>query len=481
MGGFALSPGFVTPRRRRYNGSVDSKGHALLVNPWIYDFAAFNLWIEPLGLLILAAALRDNGYRVTVLDCLATWAEPMPARPDGRGKLPKTCLDKPPAVAFVPRRFGRYGMAVEAFDSALAAATPPDLVLVTSGMSYWYPGVVEAIHRIRAQWPGRPVALGGVYATLCPEHARRNSGADEVIAGPGVAAALRLADQVSGGDSRPERYSDPSSWPAPAHDLVRRPYAALLTSWGCPYRCTYCASYRLQPGLARRGPDDVLAEIKACARRGIADFAFYDDALLVDADHGLVPLLEGVLACGLRVRFHTPNGLHARHVTHDVARMMRRAGFAMVRLSLETLDPGRQRSTGGKVSSEAFETAVAHLRAAGFGPAELGAYILAGLPDQPLAEVEASIRYVQHLGLQAKVAAFSPIPGTPDGERVLPPGADPLLHNKTVLPYLRGPAYVDELQRLMLSARDGDGRGEAKATGRPADRSVPDGRECFEG
>ena len=36
-------------------------GQVLLVNPWIYDFAAHNLWIEPLGLLTIAAALRDSG------------------------------------------------------------------------------------------------------------------------------------------------------------------------------------------------------------------------------------------------------------------------------------------------------------------------------------------------------------------------------------------------------------------------------------
>ena len=44
--------------------------HILLVNPYVWDFSAFDLWSKPLGMLYLAAVLRDNGYRVHWLDCL---------------------------------------------------------------------------------------------------------------------------------------------------------------------------------------------------------------------------------------------------------------------------------------------------------------------------------------------------------------------------------------------------------------------------
>jgi radical SAM superfamily enzyme YgiQ (UPF0313 family) len=320
-------------------------------------------------------------------------------------------------------------------------------------MTYWYPGVVEAIQRVRGCFGDVPVALGGVYATLCPGHARAHSGADWVLAGPGMVASLRLADEVTGHDSCPEGYVDPPTWPLPAHELGARPYAGIITSWGCPYRCTYCASHRLQPALVQRKPSAVLEEIAACARRGIADFAFYDDALLLHAEQHIVPILEGVLAQGLRLRFHTPNGLHARQITASLAALMRRAGFAQVRLSLETTDEARQSATGGKVTTDAFEQAIVHLLSAGFDARNVAAYILAGLPGQPLSEVEATIRLVQRLGVQAKLALFSPIPGTPEGDRALPPDSDPLWHNNTVYPYLLGEEYLAELQRLKLVAK----------------------------
>jgi radical SAM superfamily enzyme YgiQ (UPF0313 family) len=438
---------------------VSRRGQVLLVNPWIYDFTAYNLWIEPLGLLTIASALRAEGYGVTVIDCLAPHAGMPGARADGRGKLLKTYVEKPAAVAFVPRRYGRYGLPVQDFDSQLRRAPTPDLVLVSSGMTYWYPGVVEAIRRVRVCLGDVPVALGGVYATLCTEQARARAGADRVLAGPALDDALALAAELTGGGRQVGEYGDPAAWPAPAHELVARPYAALLTAWGCPYRCTYCAGHRLQPVYARRAAPAVVDEIAAAAGRGVVDFAFYDDALLLDAERHLVPILEGVLARNLAaqgapLRFYTPNGLHAREVTRELAGLMRRAGFATVRLSLETVDAARQQSTGGKVTGEAFTRAVAYLREAGFEAPALGAYVLAGLPGQPLAEVEESVRTVQRLGVQAQVALFSPIPGTTDGDRALRPGVDPLLHNDTVFPYLQGEAYVEELQRIKELAKD---------------------------
>ena len=441
-----------------------SHGQILLVNPWIYDFAAYNLWIEPLGLLTIAAALRGAGYAVSIADCLAPHAGGPRPGPHGAGKFLKTVVPKPDPVAFVPRRYGRYGLPFEAFDHSLAHCPPPDLVLVASGMTYWYPGVVEAIRRVRDHFGQVPVALGGVYATLCAAHAREHAGADWVIEGPGLVPALELAAQVTAGDVGPI-YEGAASWPAPAHDLLPRPYTSLLTAWGCSYRCTYCASHRLQPAFVQRPPGDVVREVVECAQRGVRDFAFYDDALLLNAEGHLVPILEGVLSRGLAVRFHTPNGLYARGVTPDLARLMRRAGFATVYLSLETVNPDRQAVTGGKVNTGLFARAMADLQAAGFGPRELGAYILAGLPGQPLDEVEETVRFVHGLGIQAKLALFSPIPGTPEGDRALPPEADPLLHNNTVYPYLMGEEHVRQVQRIKLLAKEGNAALTSRAGG----------------
>ncbi|MFI5332344.1 MAG: hypothetical protein ACHQ2F_15095, partial [Desulfobaccales bacterium] len=47
-----------------------SRPFFLLINPWIYDFAAYDYFARPLGLLHLAGWLRANGAEVHLLDCL---------------------------------------------------------------------------------------------------------------------------------------------------------------------------------------------------------------------------------------------------------------------------------------------------------------------------------------------------------------------------------------------------------------------------
>jgi radical SAM superfamily enzyme YgiQ (UPF0313 family) len=489
--------------------------HILCIHPWIYDFAAYNLWIEPLGLLTVAAALRRAGHEVALVDCLDRHHPAAPAPRSlrdayGCGAFAKVDVPKPAALAHIPRRWGRYGLPVEVFETELAAQPRPDAVLVTSMMTYWYPGPFEAIRRVKARWPGVPIALGGVYATLCANHARRYSGADAVLPGPGVRAAVEwvatrfarttvrawqaadcrsrsLASSSAGSPSaddppRAHRHGEEGgeegggtgthptmTYPVipsersesrdlsrrpvsddmlqhdglvPAHDL-RRPqgYVAVLTARGCPYNCPYCAVHALCAGtFAPRDPASVVDEIAWCVDElGARDVAFYDDALLYNAEEHIHPLLDGILARGIEVRFHTPNGLHARFIDRTLARKMRRAGFVTLRLGLETADPAQQARDGNKVWNEAFASAVDALLDEGFSPGQVAAYVLAGRPGQTVDSVRATVAFAQGLGIAVLLAQFSPIPGTVEWDVAvergdISPDADPLLHNNSTYP-----------------------------------------------
>ena len=57
----------------------------LLINPWIYDFAAYDFWLKPLGLLYLGSLLRQNSHQVHFIDCLDPYH---PAMQDA-GKKPQ--------------------------------------------------------------------------------------------------------------------------------------------------------------------------------------------------------------------------------------------------------------------------------------------------------------------------------------------------------------------------------------------------------
>ncbi len=440
---------------------------ALLVNPWIYDFAAYNLWSEPTGLLEIGAFLLGLGYEVSLLDCLDRRHPDLAAyriREDrfGCGHFLKTLVPKPDCVRHVPRRFGRYGLPLATVRRELAATPRPDVVLMTSGMTYWYPGVHFAIVLLRGAFPGVPIILGGIYATLCADHARRYSGADYVLPGDWKGALPAL---LRGLGLYPPDAPDPAPMPRyPAHALRRNQgFAAITTSRGCPYRCTYCASRLLNPGgYAPRPEDDVVAEIAHIVQDlGIPDIAFYDDALLVHSAEHLERILDGVIAQGIRCRFHTPNGIHARCMTEALAHKMKRAGFETIRIGLETISEATLRATGSKTSAEEFAQAVACLKRAGFTGKQVGAYILAGLVGQTLREVLDTIAFAHSLGVTAHVSRFAPIQGTVEWERWVRAGliaedADPLLQNH-VLPFPAGaPLTEQEYQAAVVAAREGN-------------------------
>jgi hypothetical protein len=179
----------------------------LLINPWVYDFAAYDLWAKPLGLLYLAALLKKNGWTISYIDCLdvnhpalktLSIKEPK-RRPDHRGHFYREEVEKPSPLRGIPRRFYRFGLPPEVFRKALRALPAPRAILVTSGMTYWYQGVHDVIEIVKEAFPKVPVILGGIYATLCTEHAELHAGADFIITGWGETQILELLEGLMGG------------------------------------------------------------------------------------------------------------------------------------------------------------------------------------------------------------------------------------------------------------------------------------------
>lgn len=439
-----------------------SAKNVLLINPWIHDFAAYDFWMKPLGLLYVASLIRScTPHRVSFIDCLDRSHPGLPGgrrgKADGRGPFPKEEIPKPEAVRDVPRRFSRYGLPVPLFLGELERAPRPDAVLVTSGMTYWYPGVQAVIELVRRRFGGVPVILGGIYASLCPGHARAQSGADLVLPGPAEAGLLAALEDILGGE-RPAP-SDPDAsdaLPPPAFDLLRdRTWLPVLTSRGCPMRCTFCASEALWPGFVQRPPSSVLAEIADHhARFGTRHFAFYDDALLSRKRAHAWPLFQG-LAAGPRLSFHAPNGLHVHEIDAPTARLMRAAGLESLYLSLESTDADLVAERCPKSFPGDLESALRELEAAGYARSAVSVYLIVGLPGQPAAGVKASIEFVRGLGAVPRAAFYSPIPGTAEWDRLVRAGVfddrtDPLLHNKTAYAYLKSgcpPGEIGELLR----------------------------------
>jgi len=433
------------------NIPINMKPRILFINPWIHDFAAFNLWARPLGLLKAAEYISAFDAEVLFIDCVDSF------HPDqyGVGKYRYEIIQKPGILNNVPRYFKQYGVSAEEFATRLKLVMPFDIVLMTSIMSYWYTGVQETIRLVRQAAGDVPIILGGIYPTLYTDHASRHSGADSLYVGPLNDRLLSLV-QAFGITLSAVRKQ------APHYNLnlhAQHSFAPLLTSTGCPFYCSYCASRLLAPRYEQRPLDDVAGAIQELRARGIRDFVFYDDALLYDADHHIKPLLASLINRRFDVRLHAPNGLHARFIDDELARLMKRAGFTTIRLGLETIESGRQQATGGKVTNDDFERSVRSLQRAGFTKAHMGAYLLYGLPGQGIREVEAGIAFLKKLDVRIQLAEFSPIRGTGCWDDlvkndIIPRDLDPLLTNNTVFSYLYSGYDQAELNRIKIDVKE---------------------------
>jgi len=379
------------------------------------------------------------------MDCThPTWAGMKWPEADrfGSGPFPRTVLPPPHPLARLERRFSRYGLPYEAVKEALRRmAPPPDLVLLSCQMTYWYPGAITAARLVRSIWPRVPVVLGGAYATLCPDHAETHQPVDWNLQGPAEQADNWRAIWSLLGAEAP---AHPGSTVSPS--LLRKLYplaefSVILGSRGCPFSCPYCASNALFPGFIQGSCSEMWPEIEAEIERGIRDFAFYDDALLVDPESWLLPLLERLRSRSEPVRLHTPNGLHVRSLSLELCRRLKSAGLTTVRLGLETADFTSR--WDAKLSEEQWRSGLSNLFQAGFSPDAIGAYILFGLPGQRAEEIERAIHFAKGFGIRPHLAYYSPIPGsrlfeTAKAHSPFPLAEEPLYHNRSLWPCYPG-------------------------------------------
>jgi radical SAM superfamily enzyme YgiQ (UPF0313 family) len=434
----------------------------LLVNPWIEDVSAYDYWLKPLGLLYISSLLKHIGIQSILIDCLdryddelITFSPKFGEKYYGTGKFLESEIPKPQSIASIPRRFKRFGFPEEVLRKKIRQVKNVDCVFVTSMMTYWHYGVHDTIRIIKDEMPSVPVILGGVYATLLPEHARRYSGADKVCPGTGTEPLKMALGFLGINETLDFDWFDDLDPDYSVYKSAR--YAVLISSLGCPFKCTYCASSLLWNSFVRRDPVKSARFVKhLTASKGLSDIVFFDDAILVGS--GFKRLMEEFERLRIKARFHLPNGVHARFIDRETADLMYMNNFKTIRIGLETSDPVMQNSTGGKVNLDDIFVAIENLSSAGFTSREISAFIMVNLPGQSEEDVLASLRICEELRISPSLNEFTPIPGTVQWKELTRGGVfdediDPLLLDNSILPYWWKEGFSpDAVQRLKEKA-----------------------------
>ena len=198
-------------------------------------------------------------------------------------------------------------------------------------------------------------------------------------------------------------------FPPPTKRMSNKKTGNMITSRGCPYRCTYCmASYMWQRRVRFRSIKNVMDEIEECINKyGIAEFNFHDELFTVNKQRVIEFCrevkrrnLDIVWVCMIRVDF----------VDEETLKEMESAGCKKIAFGFESgsqmiLDQMKKR-----VALEKAEEAVKLVKKAGIKTA--GSFMLGNI-----GETEETIRQTINLAkrLNCDTMAFfiaSPYPGT---------------------------------------------------------------------
>ncbi len=299
----------------------------------------------------------------------------------------------------------------------------------------WVWHAYRAARELRGRVPW--LIAGGAHATARPREVLAQ-GFDVAFAGEAELSIARFVDFLEGqsdlaaipgvhfpGGAGPgsQFVDDLDALPAPqtAQHLYRAEWygsaaaapGGMLTSRGCPARCTFCANYVTGRGFRFHSPDRVVRELNAWySLTGATFFPFWDDALTANLPR--VYELCTAFERGLDFPVSWSAITRANMVRPELLDAMKRAGCAALNFGIESGDNEILRVIKKGVNTEQVVRALEWAKERGFLTA---ANFMLGFPQETPRALENTLRYLERIA--PLVDTFStlgvvvPFPATP--------------------------------------------------------------------
>jgi len=379
-----------------------------------------------------------------------------------RSKLPIDTRTSPPlGLAYLAAVSEGQGHEVRAYDGDVEDLA---LELVVDEFDPQMVGITANTTQITAAWRDAAlvksigdaaVVLGGPHPTTLPEESASKAFVDAVIRSEGEATWLELLEQLDSGEEGPaisrispsiagityrasdgKMISTPDRPPIPVQALneLARPawhlfklerYTNLqptvdqvdglslpiLTSRGCPYRCSYCSQIGPRRWRAR-SVESVVAEWRWLVQEvRAAEIGVLDDSFNIDRER-VLDICDRLVQEHLS---HVPwimiNGIRANLADEEVLGAMKRAGCIRTAFGVES---GNQAILDTVVDKHlTLDQVRAAFRAAqNVGMETIGFFII-GLPGETEETMEDTIRFACELDpVVANFSIATPFPGT---------------------------------------------------------------------
>jgi anaerobic magnesium-protoporphyrin IX monomethyl ester cyclase len=322
-----------------------------------------------------------------------------------------------------------------------ADAFKPDIVGVAL-FTRWVWHAYQLVDRLRGRFP--LLVAGGAHTTARPFEPL-DHGFDVSIVGEAEESILQLVDAHLAGRSLSEvpgavyRNADGSirtgacaaaiadldtlAFPQLAQPLYDKLWydpsgrevipGGMLTSRGCPARCTFCANYVTGRKFRHRRAECVVAELNAYHElSGACFFPCWDDALTADRRR-LVSLCE-TIERDIRFPFAWSAITRATMVTSEVLHAMKRAGLVCVNFGVESGDDDILRAIKKGITTDHVVRALEMSKAEGLRTA---CNFMLGFPQETPDALDRTLRFMERIAPMvdtfSTLGVLVPFPGTP--------------------------------------------------------------------
>lgn len=286
--------------------------------------------------------------------------------------------------------------------------------------------------------------IGGPHPTFLPYQTLIDSEADYVVCGEGELSFLNLINRNFQNDNIQGVYSlknfkneqqpiikspivenldelpfpdwtqiDPNSYPRAPHGAFMKgfPIGVIITSRGCPYECTFCASPQFCDRKIRfRTPENVVEEIEYLVKDfKVKEIHFEDDNLTLRRDN-VEKLCHLLIEKNINIKWACPNGIRADEVDQEIIQLMKDSGCYYFAYGIESANPQILKNIKKRESIETIERAIE--RADKVGIACQGFFIL-GLPGETADTIEGNIDFAVRSKLsRAQFMILDVLPGS---------------------------------------------------------------------
>lgn len=280
------------------------------------------------------------------------------------------------------------------------------LSLMTSNAPRGYE-LADIIHRET----NAKVIMGGMHPTWLPEEALQH--ADQVIVGEGEKVILdvvegRITDRIVQGIP----LEDVDEAPFPDYSILKTPCEAanVISTRGCPYRCTFCTTSRMFAPYRQRSVDNVIEEIRMYKKMGFRYMNFEDDNFTADKERAK-EICRRMIAEGLTFKESFFFGRTDLAEDEELLQLLHDAHLTRVLIGIESLNQDALNSIHKGQNIENIRKAGAacekyHIR--------MIASIVLGLDEETAEDMDRSIAFAKSIhAYQLQPAILTPFPGTP--------------------------------------------------------------------